>query len=85
MDDPHQCDFRIGFVPTPAGDGVYYVNEGRLVSHRFADGQEIELHRDPELASAILDVSPHGSELLFGVNDPLQPGGYASAPGRRSA
>ena len=69
MERPGEWYFGIGFVPTPEGDGIYYVHQGRLVLHRFADSHEVELYRDPELAPGIIDVSPDGSELVFGVND----------------
>jgi Tol biopolymer transport system component len=61
--------YSIGFVPTVSGEGVYYVHDGRLVLHRLADGQETELYRNPDLAQAILALSPDGSDLLIGVND----------------
>lgn len=76
MEDSNQWAFGIGFVPTPEGDGIYYVHQGRLVLHRLADSHEVELYRDPELAAGILALSPDGSELVFGVNDSIYSRGF---------
>jgi Tol biopolymer transport system component len=62
----------IGIVPTPDGQGVIYANDGKLVRRDLGSSREIELYQDPQLAAGILAVSPDGSELVFGVNDPSE-------------
>ena len=70
---------RIRIIPTADGQGVVYSQEGRLVRRDLDSGREVELYRDPELATAIICLSPDGSELVFGVNDPAHPTPYVDA------
>lgn len=69
----------IGITPTSDGRGVIYAHDGRLVRRDLDSGQEVELFRDPQLATGIISLSPDGSDLVFGVNDPAHATLYVEA------
>jgi Tol biopolymer transport system component len=70
---------RIGIIPTPDGRSVIYVHQARLVRRDLGTGRERDLYGDPLLAGGMLALSPDGSELVFGVNDPSHSTGYVDA------
>jgi Tol biopolymer transport system component len=53
------------------GDREYliYVHDGTLRQRHLPSGREVELFRDPGLATRLLALSPNGAELVFAVND----------------
>jgi len=59
----------IGALATSDGEGVIYINEGRLALRHLSSGREVELYRHPDLASRVLALSPDSEHLVFGIAD----------------
>jgi Tol biopolymer transport system component len=63
----------LGGIPSPDGEGLVYVYNGRLAFRDLSTEQETELYSDAGLATRSLALSPDGAELVFAVNDSVRP------------
>ena len=50
------------------GNGILYVNRGRIILRELESGREKELYRNNDLRK-LLDLSPDGKRLVFGIEN----------------
>ncbi|MGD2216845.1 MAG: tetratricopeptide repeat protein [Gemmatimonadales bacterium] len=63
----------LGGIPSPDGEGLVYVYNGRLAFRDLSSSQETELYNHPGLATRSLALSPDGAAVVFAVNDSMRP------------